>query len=90
MTFSRLIVFLYVILLCITGAAKLFQGDGSDEPGFVPPPARKDVNNLLKELKKQCDVDWDWEARYLSEVYISPLPGGERTTKGKTDANKTK
>lgn len=148
MTFSRLIVFLYVILLCITGAAKLFQGDGSDEPGFVPPPARKemppppanmsggetlipyppppaapmsrtekknpprppikiiklkseygeedwnarpnDVNNLLKELKKQCDVDWDWEARYLSEVYISPLPGEERTTKGKTDANKTK
>lgn len=49
-----------------------------------------DVNNLPKELKRQCDIDWDWEARYLSEVYIPPLPDGERTTKGKIDANKTK
>lgn len=111
----------------------LFKGDGSDEPGFVPPPVRKemppppanmaggetlipyppppaapmsrsekknpprppiriiklkseygegdwnarpnDVSNLLKMLKKNCNVDWDYECLYLSEIYISPETG---------------
>lgn len=33
-----------------------------------------DVNNLLKKLKKDCDVDGDYECLFLSEIKISPLP----------------
>ena len=113
-------------MLALLLAVQLFPGDGSDEPGFVPPPARKemppppanmsggetlipyppppatpmsrtekqnpprppiviikiksdkgeqdwnsrpnDVNNLLKELKKNCGVDWDYECRYFMEL----------------------
>ena len=123
---------LMVILFVLNcGNAKIFEGDGSNELGFVPPPPRKeippppanmsggetlipyppppatpmsrtekknpprppikiiklkseygeedwnarpnDVNNLLKELKRQCDVDWDWEAKFIEEIRIVPL-----------------
>lgn len=40
-----------------------------------------DVSNLLKELKKSCDVDWDYECRFLSEIYLSPLPGEKKAEK---------
>jgi len=126
-----------MILLCTVAlSAQIFEGDGSDEKGFVPPPARQeippppanmsggetlipyppppvapmsrsekknppnppviiiklkskygeqdwnsrpnDVNNLLKELKKSCDVDWSYEAKFLSEIYTKPFSDDEK------------
>ena len=118
-----------IMLAGFVNAGQIFNGDGSDEAGFVPPPRKEmppppsnmaggetlipyppppaapmsrsekknpprppikiiklksefgeqdwnarpnDVNNLLKRLKEETGVDWDYECRFMSEIYIAP------------------